>query len=65
MPKHKKLKAKDAEKLIISHGFELLRIKGSHHIYKKGNTRIVIPFHSGQILHPKIINEIFEIIENI
>jgi predicted RNA binding protein YcfA (HicA-like mRNA interferase family) len=64
MPKQKKLNAKEAEKLVINHGFELIRIKGSHHIYKNENKRIVIPFHTGQILHPKIISEIYEIIEN-
>ncbi|HEB9437803.1 TPA: toxin-antitoxin system, toxin component, HicA family protein [Campylobacter jejuni] len=39
------------------------RQKGSHRIYKKGLYRMVILHHSGEILHPKIIKQLFEIIE--
>jgi len=64
LPKLPTLNAKEAEKLLLKHGFALVRIKGSHHIYKKENKLIVIPFHSGQSLHPKIIKSVFELIES-
>ncbi|WP_369293509.1 hypothetical protein [Brachyspira intermedia] len=32
-------------------------------MYKKNNKRMVIPFHTSKILHPKIIKELFDIIE--
>ena len=56
-----KLNSKEAEKLLFENGFILDRQKGSHRIYKKDNKRMVIPYHSGKILHPKIIKELFEI----
>lgn len=41
-------------------GFKADRQKGSHRIYTKNNIRIVIPHHSGKILHPKIVKELFK-----
>ena len=63
MVKRDRLTAKEAERLLISSGFVLLRQKGSHRIYLKGSYRIVIPFHSGRILHPKILKQVFTAIE--
>ncbi|MBW1940691.1 MAG: type II toxin-antitoxin system HicA family toxin [Deltaproteobacteria bacterium] len=57
-----RLTAKEAEKILLDSGFELLRQKGSHRIYGKESKRMVIPFHTGKILHPKIVKELFEII---
>ncbi|EQC2173781.1 type II toxin-antitoxin system HicA family toxin, partial [Campylobacter coli] len=51
------------EKLLLQNNFLIDRQKGSHRIYKKGLYRMVIPHHSGEILHPKIIKQLFEIIE--
>ncbi|TXJ56660.1 addiction module toxin, HicA family [Brachyspira aalborgi] len=59
-----KLNSKEAEKLLFENGFILDRQKGSHRIYKKDNKRMVIPHHSGKILHPKIIKELFEILND-
>ncbi len=64
MSKMQRLTAYEAEKLILSQGFEFIRSKGSHRIYLKGNVRIVIPFHSGQILHPKIAKQVFAAISS-
>ncbi|MEO0247913.1 MAG: type II toxin-antitoxin system HicA family toxin [candidate division WOR-3 bacterium] len=60
MPKQPRLTAQEAESLLLKAGFQLLRSKGSHRIYIKENKRIVIPFHAGKTLHPKIVKEIFE-----
>lgn len=62
MPIYPKLTAKEAETLLFQYGFVLDRQKGSHRIYKKQMTRMVIPHHSGQILHPKIVKELFDLI---
>ena len=59
-----KLNSKEAEKLLFENGFILDRQKGSHRIYKKDSKRMVIPHHSGKILHPKIIKELFEILSD-
>ena len=37
--------------------------KGSHRIYLKGGRRVVIPFHSSATLHPKIVKQVLEAIE--
>ena len=58
-----KLNAKEDEKLLFDNGFVLDRQKWIHRIYKKDNKRMVIPFHTSKILHPKIIKELFDIIE--
>ncbi len=60
MPKQPRITALEAEKMLLKGGFELNRTKGSHRIFLKGNVRIVVPFHSGQILHPKIVREVLE-----
>ncbi len=64
MPKLPRLTALEAEKILIEHGFAFLRAKGSHRIYKRRNKRIVLPFHSGQMLHPKIVKQLFRSLED-
>jgi predicted RNA binding protein YcfA (HicA-like mRNA interferase family) len=62
MPDYPKLTAKEAERLLMQHGFILERQKGSHRIYTKYNYRMVLPHHTGNILHPKIIKQLFDIV---
>lgn len=64
MSKMQRLTASDAERMLQVNGFVLVRSKGSHRIYMKGSCRVVLPFHSGDILHPKIVKQIFTAIEN-
>ena len=63
MPELPRMTAKEAEKLLLLNDFSIDRQKGSHGIYKKGLYRMVIPHHSGEILRPKIIKQLFDIIE--
>jgi predicted RNA binding protein YcfA (HicA-like mRNA interferase family) len=63
LPKLPKFTAKEAEKLLFSAGFILLRSQGSHRIYGKDNIRVVVPFHSSKILHPKIIKQVIKAID--
>jgi predicted RNA binding protein YcfA (HicA-like mRNA interferase family) len=58
LPKKPVLTAKQAEKMVLKDGYKLIRTKGSHRIYIKGGQRIVIPFHSGKSLYPKIVKQI-------
>lgn len=55
--------AVDAERLLIAAGFVLLRSKGSHRIYFRSGTRVVVPFHAGRDLHPKVVAQIIRAIE--
>jgi len=54
--------AKEAERLLLQHEFVWIRTKGSHRIYQNDTTRVVIPFHAGKSLHPKIVKEVLEAI---
>jgi predicted RNA binding protein YcfA (HicA-like mRNA interferase family) len=58
-----RLTAQEAEKLLLKAGFEMIRSKGSHRIYKRGDKRIVVPFHTDSILHPKIVKKVLKSIE--
>ena len=62
MPKSLRLTATEAERLLFKAGFNQIRSEGSHRIYLKNTTRVVILFHSGKILHPKIIKQILNAI---
>jgi predicted RNA binding protein YcfA (HicA-like mRNA interferase family) len=57
------LTATEAEALVLKAGFKLLRTQGSHRIYGKDQRRVVIPFHSGKVLHPKIVKQILKAIQ--
>jgi predicted RNA binding protein YcfA (HicA-like mRNA interferase family) len=63
MPRLPRWSADEAERALLDAGFVLLRSKGSHRIYLKGTRRVVVPFHSGVVLHPKIIKQVLEAIE--
>jgi predicted RNA binding protein YcfA (HicA-like mRNA interferase family) len=63
MPKVPRLTAADAEAILLKAGFVWLRSKGSHRIYAKGGRRVVVPFHSSASLHPKVVKQVLEAIE--
>ena len=63
MPKLPRLTAADAEAMLLKAGFVWLRSKGSHRIYAKGERRVVLPFHSNATLHPKIVRQVLDAIE--
>jgi len=62
MPEYPRITSKEAEKHFLHNGFVLDRQKGSHRIYIKKTYRMVLPSHAGEILHPKIIKQLFEVI---
>lgn len=63
MAKQVVLTAKEAERLLLKAGFAWVRTAGGHRIYMKGNVRMVLPFHAGRSLHPKIVKQVLEAIE--
>jgi len=63
MPKLPRWTAPIAERAPLAAGFEHLRSKGSHRIYGAGGLRMTVPFHSGEILHLKIVKQVLEAIE--
>jgi predicted RNA binding protein YcfA (HicA-like mRNA interferase family) len=63
LPKLPRITAKEAEKLLLDAGFIQIRSKGSHRVYCLAEIRVVVPFHPGKILHPKIIRQVFAAIQ--
>jgi predicted RNA binding protein YcfA (HicA-like mRNA interferase family) len=63
MPKAPRFTAAEAEAMLLKAGFAWLRSKGSHRIYEKDGRRVVVPFHSGVSLHPKVVKQVREAIE--
>lgn len=60
MPRAPRLTAADAEAILLKAGFVWLRSKGSHRIYGRGSRKVVVPFHGGANLHPKIVRQVCE-----
>ena len=59
-----RVKADKIIKVLEKLGFKLARQSGSHKIYKNSEgTRVTVPFHSGKILHPKLLKSILRDIE--
>lgn len=52
-----------AESMLLKAGFEMIRSKGSHRIYKKNEQRVVIPFHANKTLHTKIVRSVLAAME--
>ncbi len=40
MPKQPRLTASEAEQLLLQAGFDMIRSKGSHRVYRKGDVRV-------------------------
>jgi len=63
----KKLPRVDAGKVIRvieRMGYFLVRQSGSHKIYRnEEGIRVTVPFHSGKILHPKVLKSILRDID--
>ena len=53
------MKDKDLLKALIKGGWEVIRIKGSHHVLKKGDQIEVIPIH-GQDVPTGLLNKILK-----
>ncbi|MEX2215717.1 MAG: type II toxin-antitoxin system HicA family toxin [Phycisphaeraceae bacterium] len=64
MAKAPRWTAEDAQRELFRAGFALTRSKGSHRIYMKDQVRVVVPYHAGKTLHPKIVRQVLRAIES-
>jgi len=56
-----RITAGEAIRVLERAGFFLARQSGSHKIYKnREGRRVTIPYHSGKILHPKVLSSILK-----
>ena len=54
-----RITAAEAIRALEKAGFSLARQSGSHKIYKnEEGKRATVPYHSGKILHPKVLRSI-------
>jgi len=61
MPKLPKLKGKELIKILSLHGFDVIRIKGSHHFLRHDDSRCtVVPVHAGETLGPGLLLQILK-----
>lgn len=59
MPKRPRLRGKDLIKALRSTGFDIIRIKGSHHFLRHSDGRCtVVPVHSGETIGSGLLNKI-------
>ena len=59
MPELPRVTASEIIRVLEKIGFVFARQSGSHKIFKnKKGLRTTVPFHSGKILHPKLLKSI-------
>ncbi len=58
-PRQPRVTAAQVIRVLEKRGFNLARQSGSHKIYKDASgKRVTVPFHTGKILHPKVLRNI-------
>ena len=59
MAKTPRLKGKELIKILRAFGFEVVRVRGSHHILKNSSGKVtVVPVHSNEIIGPGLLAKI-------
>jgi len=59
MTKFPRITAMQIIKVLGKKGFKFSRQSGSHKIYKNNQgKRVTVPYHTGKILHPKLLKSI-------
>ena len=59
MLKRPRLRGRDLIKALRSAGFDVIRVKGSHHFLRHSDGRCtVVPAHSGETIGPGLFNKI-------
>ncbi len=54
------MSGKQVLKLLLAHGWEIDRIKGSHHVLKKANLTLVVPVHGNRDIPIGTLNSILK-----
>jgi predicted RNA binding protein YcfA (HicA-like mRNA interferase family) len=61
MTKLPKIKGKELIKILAAHGFQVIRIKRSHHFIRHEDGRCsVVPVHAGETLGPGLLLQILK-----
>jgi predicted RNA binding protein YcfA (HicA-like mRNA interferase family) len=60
-PRLPRLTAREVQRVLERHGFEVVRQRGSHRILRDQlGRRVTVPCHAGTIIHPKVLAAIME-----
>jgi predicted RNA binding protein YcfA (HicA-like mRNA interferase family) len=61
MPRFPRLRGREVVAALRRAGFEVLRVKGSHHFLQHPDgRRTVIPIHAGETIGPGLLNKILK-----
>jgi predicted RNA binding protein YcfA (HicA-like mRNA interferase family) len=59
MPKLPNLKGREVIKILSRYGFNVIRVKGSHHFLRHPDGRCtVVPVHAGELIGPGLLLKI-------
>jgi predicted RNA binding protein YcfA (HicA-like mRNA interferase family) len=59
MPKLPRIHGKRLVRILVDHGFEIARIKGSHYRLRHEDGRVTtVPVHAGETLGPGLLQQI-------
>ncbi len=61
MPRLLRLRGKELVRILEEHGFQIVRIRGSHHSLRHPDGRYtVVPVHAGEIIGPGLLLKILK-----
>ena len=61
MPKLLRLRGKELIRSLTKLGFEVIRVRGSHHFLQHSDgRRTVVPVHAGEIIGPGLLSKILK-----
>jgi len=60
-PRLPRLTAREVQRALEKHGFQVVRQRGSHRILRDElGRRVTLPCHPGRIIHPKVLAAIMD-----
>ena len=63
MAKLPRVTGQDMVRLLLRHGFQLVRVRGSHHFMQKGGQRTTVPVHGSRSLKIGTLRSILRDVE--
>lgn len=56
----KAVSGREVARIIERRGWQLLRVRGSHHLYGRGTARLVIPIHGNEPLKIGLLHDLMK-----
>jgi predicted RNA binding protein YcfA (HicA-like mRNA interferase family) len=59
MPRHRRVTGQELIRVLLRNGFQVVRIKGSHHRLRHADGRVTtVPVHRGEVIGPGLVRKI-------